>query len=186
MSLLKVSILSVSGLTLWLAPPFIFSRKVPLHNFLQGVVLVSAFACCFEGRRCALKVAKAEEFEAMKERVIDADVADELSTSIYVAEQQRRKEAEAILAASGEEVEAAREALEAVYSNDLQPKVSASTSDDDASDLQLWWKVEAAQVEGKTTTWIIENVLKMKGRKFAEGKARLQELLSKFEGEKDG
>jgi len=183
MSLLKVSVLSISGLTLWLAPPFVFSRKIPLHNFMQGIALVSGFSCCFEARRCALKVAKAEEFEAMKERAIDADVADELSTSIYVAEQQRRKEAEAILAASGEEVEAAREALEAVYGTDLQPEVSATTSEDDASDLALWWKVEAAQTEGKTATWIIENILKMKGRKFAEGKARLQELLSKFGGE---
>ncbi len=97
MSLLKVSVLSISGLTLWLAPPFVFSRKIPLHNFMQGIALVSGFVCCFEARRCALKVAKAEEFEEMKARAIDADVADELSTSIYVAEQQRRQEAEALL-----------------------------------------------------------------------------------------
>jgi hypothetical protein len=102
MSLLKVSILSLSGVTLWLLPPFVFSRKIPLHNFMQGVALVSGFACCFEGRRCALKVAKAEEFEAMKARAIDADVADELSTSIYVAEQQRRNEAEQLIAGSGD------------------------------------------------------------------------------------
>jgi hypothetical protein len=106
MSLLKVSVLSVSGLTLGLAPPFIFSRKIPLHNFMQGIALVSGFACCFEGRRCALKLAKTEEFEAMKERAIDADVADELSTSIYVAEQQRRKEAEQILAGEPDREEA--------------------------------------------------------------------------------
>jgi hypothetical protein len=182
-SLLKVSVLSISGLTLWLAPPFIFSRKIPLHNFMQGVALVSGFACCFEGRRCALKVVKAEEFEAMKDAAVAADVADELSTSIYVAEQQRRKEAEAIIAASGEEVEVAREALEAVYSNDLQPEVSATTSDDDASDLALWWKVEVAQVQGKTATWIIENILGKKGRKFSEGKKQLEKLIKKFSTE---
>ena len=97
MSLLKVSVLSLSGLTLWLAPPFIFSRKIPLHNFMQGVALVSGFACCFEGRRCALRVAKAEEFEAMKLRAIQADVEDEIAVEVYVSEQQRRNEAEAIL-----------------------------------------------------------------------------------------
>lgn len=97
MSLLKVSVLSLSGVTLWLLPPFVFSRRIPLHNFMQGVALVSGFACCFEARRSALKVAKEEEFEDMKARAIDADVADELSTSIYVAEQQRRIEAEQIL-----------------------------------------------------------------------------------------
>jgi hypothetical protein len=97
MSLLKVSVLSVSGLTLWLAPPFIFSRKIPLHNFMQGIALVSGFACCFEVRRCALKLVKAEEFEAMKDAVIVADTVDELATSAYILEQQRRIEAEQIL-----------------------------------------------------------------------------------------
>ena len=98
MSLLKVSVLSISGLTLWLAPPFIFSRKIPLHNFMQGIALVSGFACCFEARRSALKVAKEEEFEAMKARALDADVVDEIAVSSYVAEQERRTEAELLLA----------------------------------------------------------------------------------------
>ena len=102
MSLLRVSVLSISGLTLWLAPPFIFSRKIPLHNFMQGVALVSGFACCFEARRAALMVAKVEEFEALKEAAVNADVVDEISTSIYISEQQRRQEAEALLNESSE------------------------------------------------------------------------------------
>ena len=106
MSLLKVSVLSLSGLTLWLAPPFVFSRKIPLHNFMQGIALVSGFACCFEARRDALKQAKAEDFEALKEAALNADVVDELSTSIYVAEQQRRQEAEQILAGEPDREEA--------------------------------------------------------------------------------
>ena len=183
MSLLKVSMLSVSGLTLWLAPPFIFSRKIPLHNFMQGIALVSSFACCFEARRSALKVAKAEEFEAMKQAAIDSDVIHEISTSVYISEETRKKEAEAILAASDEEVEVKREALEAIYTNDLQPEVSATTSENDASDKELWRKVQAAQVQGKTTTWIIENILGKKGRKFSEGKKQLEELLNKFSEE---
>lgn len=102
MSLLKVSVLSLSGLTLWLAPPFIFSRKIPLHNFLQGVALVSGFACCFEARRCALGHAKVEEFEALKEAAINADAVDEISTSVYVSEQQRRNEAELLIASTSD------------------------------------------------------------------------------------
>jgi hypothetical protein len=183
MSLLKVSVLSVSGLTLWLAPPFIFSRKIPLHNFMQGIALVSGFACCFEARRCALRVAKEAEFEAMKDAAVNADLVDELSTSVYISEQQRRKEAEAILASSEMSVEAAREALEAIYTNDLQAEASATASENDAKELELWWKVEAAQVQGKTTTWIIENILGKKGRKFAEGKKQFEELMRKFRQE---
>jgi hypothetical protein len=123
-SLLKVSVLSISGLTLWLASPFIFSRKIPLHNFMQGVALVSGFTCCFEGRRCALKVAKAEEFEAMKDAAVAADVADELSTSIYVAEQQRRNEAELLIASSGD-----RELLERA--------LALSSDEDEPENVQL-------------------------------------------------
>ncbi len=149
---------------------------------MQGVALVFGFACCFEARRCALKVAKAEEFEAMKEAAVTADVVDEISTSIYISEQQRRKEAEAILASSDAEVEAAREVLEAVYNNDLQPETTTTTSENNTKDIELWWKVEAAQVQGKTTTWIIENILGKKGRKFSEGKKQLEELVNKFGG----
>jgi hypothetical protein len=119
----------------------------------------------------------------MKEAAVTADVVDEISTSIYISEQQRRKEAEAILAASSEEVEAAREALKALYNNDLQPETTASTDENDTKEIELWWKVEAAQLQGKTTTWIIENILGKKGRKFSEGKKQLEELMRKFREE---
>lgn len=111
MSLLKVSTLTISGLTLWLAPPFVFSRKIPLHNFMQGIALVSGFACCFEARKGALKLAKEAEFEAMKDAVVTADVVDELATSAYVAEQQRRNEAELLIASSSSDRELLERAL---------------------------------------------------------------------------
>jgi hypothetical protein len=103
MSLLRVSVLSLSGITLWLLPPFIFSKRVPLHNFTQGIALVASFACCFEARKGALKLAKEEEFEALKARAIYADVAHEISTSVYISEEQRKQEAEEILSGSREE-----------------------------------------------------------------------------------
>lgn len=77
-------------------------------------------------------------------------------------------------------MEEARKALEALYDTNLQPRAITTTSEENASDLTIWWKVSAAEVEGKSPTWIIENILNMKGRKFAEGKARLAELKSKF------
>ncbi len=97
MSRLKVSVLTVSAFILWLAPPFLLSRKVPLHNLTVGLALLGSWACCFEARRVADKLNQVEEFEAMKAAAINADVADELATEIYVSEQQRRIEAEAIL-----------------------------------------------------------------------------------------
>ena len=149
MSLLKVSVLSLSGVTLWLLPPFVFIRKISLHNFMQGVALVSGFACTFEARRCALKVAKEADFEAMKERAIDADVADELSTSIYVAEQQRRNEAELLLASGGD-----RELLERA--------LALSSEEVDEENVQL---AESADAELK------ERVLQLQAR--GDGKAKI-------------
>jgi len=119
MSLLKISALTVSGVTLWLAPPFIFSRKIPLHNFMQGIALVSGFACCFEARKGALKLAKEEEFKALKQAAVDADVVHEISTSVYISEEQRKQEAEQLLKTNSEteqererELDSIKESLE--------------------------------------------------------------------------
>lgn len=119
MSLLKISALTVSGVTLWLAPPFIFSRKIPLHNFMQGIALVSGFACCFEARKGALKLAKEEEFKALKQAAVYADVVHEISTSVYISEEQRKQEAEQLLRANSEieqererELDSIKESLE--------------------------------------------------------------------------
>ena len=134
MSLLRVSVLSLSGLTLWLVPPFIFSCKIPLHNFLQGIALVSGFACCFEARRCALGHAKAEEFEALKEAAINADAVDEISTSVYVSEQQRRNEAELLIASTSD-----RELLERALA------LSSDCENDEADKLAVNEESERAE-----------------------------------------
>ena len=123
MSLLKVSALTCSGFILWLVPPFILSRKIPLHNMTTGLALIGGFACCFEARRVALKLSQAEDFEAMKEAVIVADTVDELATSAYISEQQRRMEAESILNSNEQtdeqeaELNSMRESLELLLNN---------------------------------------------------------------------
>jgi predicted secreted protein len=106
MQILKVCALTTSGLILWLAPPFTLSRKIPLHNWVTGLSLMGGFACCFESRRLALKLAQTQEFESKREAVIVADAVDELATSAYVSEQQRRIKANSILdAADSEQIE---------------------------------------------------------------------------------
>jgi hypothetical protein len=144
---------------------------------MQGVALVSGFACCFEARRCALKVVKTEEFEAIQEAAITADMVDEIATSAYVSEQQRRQEAELILINPDLDMEASRQSLEAIYTSDLQD--GASTSDNPS--YLLYLEVCKSREVGKSNTWIVENVLKMGGRKFADGKAKLESILKQFE-----
>jgi hypothetical protein len=152
-SLLKVSVLSLSGLTLWLAPPFIFSRKIPLHNFLQGVALVSGFACCFEARRCALGHAKAEEFEALKEAAIHADAVDEIGTSVYVSEQQRRNEAELLIASTSD-----RELLERALALSSEEEVIENVQLAQNADDELRERIHQLQARGYGKAKIILEV----------------------------
>ena len=83
-----------------------------------GLALIGSFACCFEARRVALKLSQAEDFEAMKEAVIVADTVDELATSAYISEQQRRMEAEQILNVGSEAVEHLERALALTHGDD--------------------------------------------------------------------
>jgi hypothetical protein len=50
-------------------------------------------------------------------------------------------------------------------------------------DKALYTQIRQARDFGKSQTWIVENILKKRGRKFTEGKTKLQSLLSQFEGE---
>lgn len=178
--LLKMFVLSGSAVILWLAPLAALDKKVTWHKAIQGLSLGGAVACAVGAGNIARRLAGENEIEQLKLRAIKADAEDEISTSVYISQQQRQQEAELILTSPGADVEASRQALEAIYSNDLQLETTATASEADASDLALWWKVSAAEVEGKSPTWIIENILNMKGRKFVEGKTRLAELQKKF------
>jgi len=178
--LLKMFVLSGTALILWLVPLTALDKKVGWLKSIQGVSLGAAIACAVTAGNIAHEQAEQNEVEQIKTRAIKADVVDEIATSAYISQQQRQQEAELILTSPGLDVEESRKALEIIYTNDLQDSTSATTSEDDANDLALWWKVKAAKVEGKSSTWIIENILNMKGRKFGEGKARLVELQEKF------
>ena len=173
---LKMFVLSASALALWLAPLTALDKKVSWHKAVQGLSLCAGIACAVNAGRIAHKLAEDAEIEEIKERAITADVIDEISTSAYVSQQQRQQEAEFILASPGADVEANREALEAIYDNDLQD--TASTSDN--PDYLVYVEVCKSKEAGKSSTWIIENILKMGGRKFKDGKVKLEGLLQQF------
>jgi hypothetical protein len=176
---LKLFVLSASSVVLWLVPLAALDKKLDTHKALQGVSLCAAIACAVSAGNIARKLAEEAEIEAIKERAITADVVDEIATEAYVSQQQRQQEAELILTSVNADLEAKREALEVVYSNDLQD--SASTSDH--PDYPIYLEVCKSREAGKSVTWIVENVLKMGGRKFAEGKVKLETILKQFEEE---
>jgi hypothetical protein len=176
---LKMFVLSGAAVALWLVPLTALDKRIGWHKSMQGVTLCAAIACAVTAGNIAREQAEQNEIEEIKAHAITADVVDEIATSAYISQQQRQQEAELILASPSADVEQSRKVLEAIYGNDLQDLPSTSVPETD-SDVALWWKVSAAEVEGKSPTWIIENILNMKGRKFTEGKARLAELQRKF------
>lgn len=181
---LKMFVLSGSAVILWLTPLTALDKKVGWHKAIQGLSLGGAVACAVGAGSIARRLAEENEIEEWKARAIKADVADEISVATYVSQQSRQQEAEAILAAPTNDVEEAREKLEALYSSDFEEEeeIAITTTTDEASELagKLYAEIKEAREAGKTKTWIIENILKMKGRKFAEGKAKLQALLDQF------
>jgi hypothetical protein len=175
---LKLFVLSASSVMLWLAPAAL-DKTVEIHKALQGVSLTAAIACAVTAGNIARELSEQGEIEAIKARAITADVIDEISTSAYISQQQRQQEAELILTSPGLDVEESRKALEAIYSNDLQD----SDSPDKHPDYPIYLEVCKSREAGKSTTWIVENILKMGGRKFSDGKVKLQTLLNQFEEE---
>ncbi|MEK0182834.1 hypothetical protein [Microcoleus anatoxicus] len=175
---LKLFVLSASSVVLWLVPLAALDKKLDIHKALQGVSLCAAIACAVSAGNIARQLADEGEIEELKLRAIKADVEDEISTSVYVSQQQRQQEAELILTSPGLDVEESRKALEAIYSSDLQDTASPS----EHPDYPIYLEVCKSREAGKSPTWIVENILKMGGRKFSEGKAKLQDLLNQFEG----
>lgn len=176
---LKLFVLTASSVALWLTPLAVLDKTLDKHKALQGVSLCAAIACAVSAGNIARKLSDEGEIEVMKSRAIKADIEDEISTEVYVSQQQRQQEAELILSSPGVDVEASRQALEAIYSNDLQDSASAFEHPDYPIYLEVCKSMEA----GKSSTWVIENILKMGGRKFTEGKTKLQTLLNQFKEE---
>jgi hypothetical protein len=79
----------------------------------------------------------------MKARAIDADVADELSTSIYVAEKQRRNEAELLIASDGN-----RELLERALALDAEEDESENVRLAENADAERLEKILQLQAKG--------------------------------------
>jgi hypothetical protein len=176
---LKLFVLSASSVVLWLTPLTALDKTRDIQKALQGVSLIAAIACAVSAGKLARELSEQGEIEVIKKRAITADVVDEISTSAYISQQQRQQEAELILTSPGVDVEESRKVLEAIYSNDLQDYTSAS----EHPDYPIYLEVCKSREAGKSTTWIVENILKMGGRKFSDGKVKLQTLLNQFEEE---
>jgi hypothetical protein len=174
---LKMFVLFGAAMALWLVPLTALDKRIGWHKSMQGLSLCAAIACAVSAGNLARKQAEQNEIEEIKTRAITADVVDEIATSAYISQQQRQQEAELILTYPGVDVEENRKALEAIYNSDLQDTASLN----EHPDYPMYLEVCKSREAGKSTTWIVENILKMGGRKFSDGKVKLQSLLNQFE-----
>ncbi len=168
---LKMWVLSGAALILWLAPLTGLDKNIRWHKSAQGLSLCAAIGCAIGAGNIARFLADEAEIEVIKTRAINADVIDEISTSTYISQQKRQQEAEAILASPVEDVEEVRQVLEAIYSGESEEtEVTslATTSEPTALEKSLYLEVCKSREVGKSSTWIIENILKMNGRKKVE------------------
>ena len=122
-----------------------------------GLALIGSFACCFEARRVALKLSQTEDFEAMKLRAINDDVEDELATSAYISEQQRRIEAESILNKGSENVE------------QLERALALTHGDDDG-----WGEERSSQLAQNDDSERLERILQLQAKGYGKAKIILE------------
>jgi hypothetical protein len=94
---LKLFVLSASSVALWITPLSVLNKTLDIHKALQGISLTAAIACAVTAGNIAREQSEQDEIEAMKAKAVKADAIDEISTSVYVSQQQRQQEAEQIL-----------------------------------------------------------------------------------------
>jgi hypothetical protein len=94
---LKLFVLSASSVALWITPLAVLNKTLDIHKALQGISLTTAIACAVTAGNIAREQSEQDEIEAMKAKAVKADAIDEISTSVYVSQQQRQQEAEQIL-----------------------------------------------------------------------------------------
>lgn len=153
---LKMWILSGTAIALWLAPLTALDKKISWHKAVQGVGLCAAIACAVEAGNIARKLSQQNEIEAVKERAITADVLDEISTSVYISQQQRQQEAELILSPV--------ECLERSLSLDCEEPEHAERSTDS--------KLAARSENGDSER--LERILQLQARGYGKAKIILE------------
>jgi hypothetical protein len=157
---LKMYALCGSAVALWLTPLIVLNDKVSWHKAVQGLTLGTAIACAVGAGNLAKKLADEAEIEAMKVRAVKADVEDEISTSVYVSQQQRQQEAEQILnggAERSEEVERLERLLALTCSNS-EPAERSEQSQLTEAELELAERIMQLKARGYGKAKIISEV----------------------------
>jgi len=173
---LKTNCLLASATAFWLA------ALSPLPQIAKGIsyslALVASVQLVGESRRLIVQDARRAALTAMNQELEQTEVAlhtqqqEEALYEIYGAVPTYPPEVK-------QELQTSLEHLYKEPSADYTGETSASTSDDKAFYLAVRGLLEA-----RGETYVIEQILKLGGRRWEEGKRRLQQILD--EGESNG
>jgi hypothetical protein len=157
---LKMFVLSGAALTLWLTPLTALDKRIGWHKSMQGLSLCAAIACAVSAGNIARKLSEEAEIELIKERAVKADVEDEISTSVYVSQQQRQQEAEQILNGGAERSEDVErlERLLALTCSDLKPAERSEQNQLTEAELELAERITQLKARGYGKAKIILEV----------------------------
>ncbi|MEH2390027.1 MAG: hypothetical protein V7K14_30540 [Nostoc sp.] len=166
---LKTNCLLASAITFWLA------ALSPLPQIGKGIsyslALVASVQLVGESRRLIVQEAQRAALKAMNQELEHIEIAlntqqqEQALYEVYGAAPTYPPEVE-------QELKTSLEHLYKEPSADYTGETSASTSDDKAFYLAVRGLLEA-----RGETYVIEQILKMGGRRWEEGKRRLKQIL---------
>jgi hypothetical protein len=169
---LKTSCLLASASSFWLA------ALSPIPNIARaatyGLAITASVQLVQESRRLIVQDARRAALTAMNQELEHVEIA--LHTQ---QQEQALYEVYGAAPYPPEVRDELNKSLEHLYqepsaNHDHETSTSTSTS---TSNKSLYRVVKALLEAGKSETFVIEEVLKLRGRRFAEGQARLRELL---------
>ena len=165
----KLFITTGSAFVLWLM------GVSPIGSFGKGLCLSLSLGCCIESVQKSKKLIQMEAEDKAVQLVAEELEALELALT---AERQERDLKTALLPElySPEVREELQKQLEALYKEDVAAPTSEIQTSEDAKK-PLFLAIKNLLEEGKSETYVIEKILKLGGGRWAEGKAKLEEIL---------
>lgn len=174
----KFGLLFGGSLLLWLVP---LSLRLP--RSIIGFSMLTSIAGFATAASVAVQWQKEEELtfnrHTMQREIQQHELATEAAAIMaqVTADYFPNPIALEVPASSVEPASSAESAVE-VRQAEPEQSIPATATTSREADKALYLAVKGLLEAGKSQTWIIEEVLKLKGRKFSEGKERLQALLA--------
>jgi len=167
----------VASLFLWSVAPFIPSSNSNRDKFVRYLSLICTILGGDILLACGRKLERNQPLYKALEKAQENVFIHQVATSQYAYEQEITQAAQSTSQDLQQSlpVTSATSTLEVSEANGSEdfPTSTSTSATSEQLDLEV---IREAVSAGKSDSWIIENLLKMGGRKFAEGQALLKEI----------